>query len=99
MQLRIRAARSDKEIVLPRALLAQAGMATTAVADVKVVDGAIHIKAQTAVRSGWAEAAVILAQSQNDCLVLGEFSNTADADHEWINKAVSAQVIKGPVEW
>lgn len=74
-------------------------MATTAVADVKVVDGAILIKAQTAVRSGWAEAAMMLAQSQNDCLVLGEFSNTADADHGWINKAASAQVIKGPVEW
>ncbi|MDR0258196.1 MAG: AbrB/MazE/SpoVT family DNA-binding domain-containing protein [Comamonas sp.] len=99
MHLRIRAARSNKEIVLPRALLAQAGMATATVANVNVVDGAIVIKAQTALRSGWAEAAKMLAQSQNDRLVLGEFSNVADADLAWTNEAPSAQVTQEPVEW
>ena len=35
------------------------------------------------VRSGWAEASKQLANANDDTLVLGEFSNSDDADLAW----------------
>jgi antitoxin MazE len=35
------------------------------------------------VRTGWAEAARKIAESGDDALVMGEFSNAADAELAW----------------
>ncbi len=99
MQLTIRAFGNSKGVVLPKALLAQAGLDTAQVADVEVIDGSIVIKAQPALRSGWAEAAAAIAQSNDDRLVMGEFGNAADADFVWGEETSSPQLTGGPVEW
>ena len=99
MQLTIRAFGNSKGVVLPKTLLAQAGLAAAESAEVEVVNGAIIIKAQPAVRTGWAKAAAAVAQSHDDRLVMGEFSNAADADLAWNGEPASAQITSGPVEW
>ncbi|MEJ5152187.1 AbrB/MazE/SpoVT family DNA-binding domain-containing protein [Comamonas sp. MYb396] len=99
MQLTIRAFGNSKGVVLPKTLLVQAGLDTAQVADVQVVDGSIVIKAQPAVRSGWAAAAAAVAQSQDDRLVMGEFGNSADADLVWDEDISNPQQANGLVEW
>lgn len=99
MQLTIRAFGNSKGVVLPKTLLAQAGLATAESAEVEVVNGSIIIKAQPVARTGWAEAAAAVAKSQDDRLVMGEFGNSADEDLAWADEPAVAQISSGPVEW
>ena len=49
-----------------------------------IEDGAIVLhKAARSARAGWAEAARTLAANSGDKLVMGEFSNEADAEFAW----------------
>jgi antitoxin MazE len=81
-QLRIRQIGNSKGVVIPKPLLAQAGLLDTV--DVTVEGDAIVLRRPAkAVRTGWAEAARALAAQGGDALVMGEFGNEADAELAW----------------
>jgi antitoxin MazE len=84
MQVTIRAIGNSKGVVLPKPLLAQAGLSDDEAAEMTVEDGAIVLrKAARPVRAGWAEAAKALAAKGGDELVMGEFGNEVDAELAW----------------
>jgi len=84
MQVTIRPIGNSKGIVLPKPLLAQAGLGDEASAEITIEDGAIVLrKPSRTVRAGWAEAAQALAAQGGDELVMGEFGNLDDAELTW----------------
>ena len=84
MQVTIRNIGNSKGVVLPKPLLAQAGLGEDQIAQMTVEDGAIVLrKATLPPRTGWAEAAKSLAEKGGDELVMGEFGNEADAELAW----------------
>ncbi|MCT9812667.1 AbrB/MazE/SpoVT family DNA-binding domain-containing protein [Acidovorax sp. Be4] len=84
MQIAIRNIGNSKGVVLPKALLAQAGLDEEAVANVTVENGAIILsKPAKPARAGWAEAAKAVAAAGDDALLMGEFSNAADPELAW----------------
>jgi len=71
-------------MVLPKTLLAQAGLETVAVVNVSVEQGAIVLrKPAKLARAGWADAAKGIAAAGDDALLMGEFGNAADQDLTW----------------
>ena len=84
MQVTIRTIGNSKGVVLPKPLLAQAGLDDDLIAQMTVEDGAIVLrKAAPPLRTGWAEAAKALAAKGGDVLAMGEFGNEADAELTW----------------
>ena len=84
MEIAIRTIGNSKGVVLPKALLAQAGLEDQATANVVVEDGAIILrKPARAVRAGWSAAAAAVAAHGGDGLLMGEFGNVDDADLDW----------------
>jgi antitoxin MazE len=69
-------------VVIPKLMLAQAGLEGEA--QMSIEDGALVIrKPAGAARAGWAEAAKKIAEAQDDRLVMGEFGNEDDEDLQW----------------
>jgi antitoxin MazE len=69
-------------VVIPKPVLSQVGLSGQA--ELTVERGAIVLrKPRRAVRSGWAEAAQVVATRAGDELLMGEFSNSGDAEHTW----------------
>ena len=84
MQVTIRPIGNSRGVVLPKPLLAQAGLGDDDAAEMTVEDGAIVLrKAIRPRRAGWAEAAMAVAAIGGDDLVMGEFGNEADAELAW----------------
>lgn len=84
MQVIIRSIGNSKGVVLPKPLLAQAGLNDDSSAEITVEDGAIVLrKTVRPCRVGWAQAAQALAAKGGDELVMGEFGNEADAEFAW----------------
>ncbi len=84
MQIVIRNIGNSKGIVIPKIMLAQAGLDGASVAAVAVEGGSIVLrKPAKPVREGWAQAAKTIAASGDDALVMGEFSNADDKDLQW----------------
>jgi antitoxin MazE len=84
MQIAIRTIGNSKGVVLPKPLLAQAGLDGQDIADIAVENGSIVLrKPAQAPRVGWAEAAAALAEQGGDVLLLGEFGNAGDAELVW----------------
>lgn len=84
MQITIRDIGNSKGVVLPKPLLAQAGLDDQNVADLSFENGAIVLRRPTkAVRVGWAEAAATVAAQDEAGLLMGEFGNAAAAELAW----------------
>jgi antitoxin MazE len=84
MQVTIRTIGNSKGVVVPKPMLAQAGLGEDQCAEMTVEDGAIILrKAARPPRAGWAEAARALAAEDDDALVMGEFANEADEGLTW----------------
>ena len=84
MEIAIRNIGNSKGVLLPKPLLAQAGLADSAVAEIVVEQGVIMLRKPSApVREGWALAAQAVAQAGDDALLMGEFTNTHDAELTW----------------
>jgi antitoxin MazE len=84
MEITIRNIGNSKGVVLPKPLLAQAGLEGEATAEVLVANGVIVLrKPAKPVRTGWAQAAGQLAAQEEDALLMGEFSNEGDAELSW----------------
>lgn len=84
MEIAIRNIGNSKGVVLPKPLLAQAGLEDQTTAHITVENGHIVLsKPAKAVRTGWAEAAAVVAAKGDDALLMGEFGNADDADLSW----------------
>lgn len=84
MQITIRDIGNRKCVVLPKPLLAQAGLENMKTADIAVENGCIVLrKLAKSVRKGWAEAAAKVAAADGDSLLMGEFGNVGDAKLAW----------------
>ena len=84
MEIAIRSIGNSKGVVLPKPLLAQAGLDGQLTLDAVVENGAIVLRkpAQRA-RAGWAEAAQAVAASGDETLLMGEFGNADDGELAW----------------
>jgi len=84
MEIAIRSIGNSKGVVLPKPLLAQAGLEGFATALVALENGAIVLrKPAQAPRQGWSEAAAQLAAHADEGLLMGEFGNADDAGLNW----------------
>jgi len=84
MQIAIRNIGNSKGVVLPKPLLAQAGLEGLETASIAVENGSIVLrKPAKSVRAGWGEAAAALGAKGGDALLMGEFGNAADAELSW----------------
>lgn len=82
MRVTIRVIGNSKGIVLPKPVLAQAGLDNEA--ELTIENGAVVLRRPASPpRSGWAEAAKALAAKRGDELVTGEFPNDGDAELGW----------------
>ena len=76
MEVAIRTIGNSKGVVLPKPLLAQAGLEGQATATIEVENGAIVLrKSAQAVRAGWAKAAAAVTANGGGDLLLGDFGN------------------------
>lgn len=84
MHVTIRPIGNSKGVVLPKPILAQAGLEDATDAEMTVENGIIILRKRTEpAREGWAEAAQKLASQGGDELVMGEFGNEADSELVW----------------
>jgi antitoxin MazE len=84
MEITIRTIGNSKGVVLPKLLLAQAGLDDQATADVAVENGTIVLrKPLKSVRAGWGQAAAVVAAQGGDSLLMGEWGNLDDAELTW----------------
>ena len=84
MHIVIRTIGNSKGVVLPKTLLAQAGLDNATTATVSVEQGAIVLrKPAKLARAGWVEAAKDIAAAGDDALLMGEFGNAADQELTW----------------
>ncbi|MDR2990873.1 MAG: AbrB/MazE/SpoVT family DNA-binding domain-containing protein [Burkholderiaceae bacterium] len=84
MDIAIRVIGHSKGVVLPKPVLAQAGLLDTDNAEMTVEDGAIVLRRPSVpVRRGWADAAQAVAARGGDALLMGEFGNADDAELAW----------------
>ena len=82
MKISIRRMGNSQGVIIPKPLLAQAGLEGEA--EVTVEKGAIVLrKPSSGLREGWAEASKRVAAQGDDALVWPEFGNEADADLKW----------------
>lgn len=84
MHVTIRPIGNSKGVVLPKPVLAQAGLEDATEAEMTVENGVIVLrKPAKPAREGWADAAKKLAAAGGDELVMGEFGNEGDAELVW----------------
>ena len=84
MEVAIRTIGNSRGVVLPKPLLAQAGLEDHATAEITVEAGAIILrKPVQSVRQGWSQAAQAITASGQDTLLMGEFDNADDAELSW----------------
>ena len=82
MKVTIRNIGNSKGVVLPKLLLAQAGLSDADSADIRIENNAIVLRKPKRLRDGWAQAAQSVA-SQGELALVGEFGNTGDKDLVW----------------
>ena len=84
MEVAIRQIGNSKGVVLPKPLLAQAGLQDQSVAEIRVEAGVIILRrASKPVRAGWSDAAKVIAAQSENALLMGEFGNSQDAELAW----------------
>lgn len=78
----IRRLGNSRGILIPKPLLAQAGLADQA--EILVEGNTLLVRRpKAAPRSGWAEASKAIAASGDDALVLPDLPNEADESFKW----------------
>lgn len=84
MEVAIRTIGNSKGVVIPKPLLAQAGLDDQTCACIAVENGSIVLRKPTkAVRIGWSQAAATVAAKGSDSLLMGEFGNMDDTELAW----------------
>ena len=84
MHVSIRQIGNSQGVVIPKPVLTQLGLSAEVGAEMTIEGGALVLRRPAGpVRTGWAEAATKIAEAGDDALVMGEFSNAADAELAW----------------
>jgi antitoxin MazE len=84
MRAAIRKLGNSSGVIIPKAMLAEIGIAAGDAVDLSLEDSRIIITPQKRrPREGWAEASKAIAEAGDDALVWPEFANAADADLTW----------------
>jgi antitoxin MazE len=82
MKTTIRKMGNSRGVIIPKPLLAEAGLEDEA--EIVIEDGAIVLRRpQRKTRDGWAEASRAITAAGDDALVWPEFGNQEDAELEW----------------
>jgi len=82
MKVAIRKIGNSQGVVLPKPVLAQAGLADEA--ELTIEGGAVVLREpRRPVRVGWAAAAENLAEHGDDALLISEFGNEGDPERTW----------------
>ena len=82
MHVTIRPFGNSRGVIIPKPLLAQAGLHDEA--DIEVKDGKLVLsKPRPQVREGWAAAAQTIAAAVDDKQVLGEHALVDEEDWQW----------------
>jgi antitoxin MazE len=82
MKIAIRRMGNSQGVIIPKPVLAQAGLETEA--EMTVEKGVIVLrKPASTARDGWAQASKRLAEKGDDALVWPEFGNESDDDIKW----------------
>ena len=82
LSINVRRIGNSLGIVIPKPVLAQAGLSERA--ELTVERGAIVLrKPRKAARAGWSQAAKSVAVQGEDKLILGDFANAADLELDW----------------
>lgn len=82
MRIAIRKLGNSQGIIIPKPLLAQAGL--TDEADLLIENGALTLRpVKRSPREGWAEASRKIAAASDDTLVWPEFGNSDDKKLKW----------------
>lgn len=82
MHVTIRPFGNSRGVIIPKPLLAQAGLYDEA--DIEVKDGTLVLsKPRPRVREGWAAAAQAIAAAVDDKQVLGEHALVDEEDWQW----------------
>ncbi len=82
MKIAIRRMGNSQGVIIPKPLLAQAGLDDEA--EVVVGKDCIVLRRpRNEPRSGWAEASIEISTAGEDALVWPEFGNIGDAELEW----------------
>jgi antitoxin MazE len=84
IHLNIRQIGNSQGVVIPKSVLAQLGLDSTAGAEMTIENDALVLRRPVhPPRTGWAEAAMKIAQAGDDELVMGEWGNADDAELVW----------------
>lgn len=84
MHVNIRQIGNSQGVVIPKPVLTQLGLNAGEGAEITIEGDALVLRRPAnPVRTGWAEAAKKIAEAGDDALVMGEFSNAADAELAW----------------
>ena len=84
MEIAIRHIGNSKGVVIPKPLLAKAGMEGESTVLIQVENGSIVLsKPSKTRRTGWAEAAAAVSAHGEGDLMMGEFGNADDLDLRW----------------
>ena len=84
MRTALRRLGNSSGVIIPKAMLDEAGVAIGDVVDMTLDEGRIVLAPVTKrPREGWADASRALAEAEDDALVWPEFSNVDDESLTW----------------
>ena len=84
MRAAVRKLGNSSGVIIPKSLLAEAGVAVGDTVDMSLEDGRIVLApVRNAPRVGWAEASKAIAAAGDDALVWPEFGNADDELLDW----------------
>jgi antitoxin MazE len=84
VHVKIRQIGNSQGVVIPKPVLAQLGLDAKVGVQMAIEDGALVLRRPASpARTGWSEAARSIAETGDDELVMGEFSNAEDSELVW----------------
>jgi len=84
MRAAVRKLGNSSGVIIPKSILAEAGVAVGDAVEMTFEEGRIVLAPlQRRARTGWAEASEKLAEIGDDALVWPEFANTEDEALDW----------------
>lgn len=84
MRAAVRRLGNSSGVIIPRSLLAEAGVTVGDAVDMTLEEGRIVLApVERRARAGWAEASGKLAEADDDVLVWPEFANADDETLDW----------------
>lgn len=84
MQTTVRKLGNSAGVIIPKAVLAELGLAAGDAVDCRLEDGRLVLApVRHGPRAGWAEASAQIAKAGDDALAWPEFANAGDAELQW----------------